>query len=301
MGGGGQTPTAWQHSTYPDWARKHISVLPEGVDLALCKPDRETHKQPLRIGDWEIKPNEKLVTYVARDLEPYRGCHIVLRALPRLLAERKDVRVIMVGGDGTSYGAAPVGTTWKRFFLDQLGSRLDLSRVLFPGRIPYQDYVRMLQRSNAHVYFTYPFVASWSLREALACGAPVIGSDTTPVQEFVRHEQTGLLTPFFDPDTLTDSILRVLEDTALAKKLGAAARKWAEANLAMPAYLESYDRLIQSTIGATPSPPPRKPPAKAPFDGKPRTPTSVKPMIARKAKTNAPGRATKTAGTRSRP
>jgi glycosyltransferase involved in cell wall biosynthesis len=288
LGAGGQTPTVWQHSTYPEWARKHITVLPEGVDLSLCKPDRDIRKQPLQIGDWVIKPSEKLVTYVARDLEPYRGCHIVLRALPRLLAARKDVRVIMVGGDGTSYGAAPVGTTWKRFFL---------SRVLFPGRIPYQTYVRMLQRSNAHVYFTYPFVASWSLREALATGAPVIGSDTTPVREFIRHEQTGLLTPFFEPDTLADNVLRLLEDTALAKKLGDGARKWAEANLAMPDYLDNYNRLIETTIGTAPSPPP----AKRPFDGKASTPTSVKPRMARKAETNAPGRSKKTAGTRSRP
>jgi glycosyltransferase involved in cell wall biosynthesis len=247
LGAGGQTPTVWQHSTYPEWARKHITVLPEGVDLSLCKPDRDIRKQPLQIGDWVIKPSEKLVTYVARDLEPYRGCHIVLRALPRLLAAR--------------------------------------------------TYVRMLQRSNAHVYFTYPFVASWSLREALATGAPVIGSDTTPVREFIRHEQTGLLTPFFEPDTLADNVLRLLEDTALAKKLGDGARKWAEANLAMPDYLDNYNRLIETTIGTAPSPPP----AKRPFDGKASTPTSVKPRMARKAETNAPGRSKKTAGTRSRP
>jgi glycosyltransferase involved in cell wall biosynthesis len=301
LGGGGQTPTIWQHSTYPEWARKQIAILPEGVDLATCKPDRDARRQPLRIGDWEIGPNEKLVTYVARDLEPYRGSHIVMRALPRLLAERRDVRVVMVGGDGTSYGAAPVGTTWKRFFLDQLGSRLDMTRVLFPGRIPYQTYVRMLQRSNAHVYFTYPFVASWSLREALASGAPVIASDTAPVREFVKHDQTGLLTSFFDIDALSDTILDLLDNPALSRRLESGARKWAEANLAMPAYLASYDRLIEATIGAKPAPPPRKPAPKAPFDGKTRKPTSVTPISARKAKTNAPGRAKKTAGTRSRP
>ena len=140
-----------------------------------------------------IKPNEKLVTYVARDLEPYRGFHVMMRAVPHLLRARKDVRVVMVGGDGISYGVPPPEGTWRQKMLAELGDGIDPERVLFPGRLDYKTYVAMLQRSDAHVYLSYPFVASWSLREALATGCVVIGSDTPTVSEFVdaRTERTA--------------------------------------------------------------------------------------------------------------
>jgi len=115
----------------------------------------------------------------------------------------------------------------------------------------HATYIRLLQRSDAHVYLTYPFVASWSLRESLAVGCAVVGSDTPPVREFIQHQRTGLLTPFFDPDRLADAILNVLEDQSLATRLRAGAREWAEANLAMPDYLTAYLELIASVAGDT--------------------------------------------------
>ena len=247
--GHGQTPTAWQLSTYPEWARGKITLLPEGVELGVCKPDVTGRNTTLQIGGWEIGPDEPLVTYVARDLEPYRGFHTLLRALPRLFRKRRDARVVMVGGDGVSYGSAPRQGSWKDHFLAQMEDKLDLSRVHFPGRIQYSKYVRLLQRSDAHVYLTYPFVASWSLREALAIGCAVIGSDTPPVREFIQHQETGLLAPFLKPDEIADAILQVLEDRYLANRLRTGARIWAEANLAMPEYLASYGRLISRLVG----------------------------------------------------
>ena len=245
----GQTPTKWQLSTYPDWAQEKIALLPEGVELDTCRPDPAVRRAPFKIGGWDIAPDERLITYVARDLEPYRGFHILLRALPRILRERRDVRVIMVGGNGVSYGSPPPEGNWRDRIVSELGEQLDLSRVLFPGRIPYATYVRMLQRSDAHVYLTYPFVASWSLREALASGCVVIGSDTPPVIEFIKHEHTGIVTPFFDVDRLGDTILTVLDDHLLSTRLRAQAREWAEANLAMPDYLAAYLDLIAGLVG----------------------------------------------------
>ncbi len=247
--GHGQTPTEWQLSTYPEWARKQITVLREGVDLEVCRPKPEARRAGFAIGDWKVSPREKLVTYVSRDLEPYRGFHVMMRALPHLLAKRRDVKVVMVGGDGVSYGGPPPKGNWRQVLLNELGGKISPDRVLFPGRIPYPTYAEMLQRSDAHVYLTYPFVASWSLREAMASGCAIIGSDTPPVQEFISHEGTGLLTPFHKPRPLADAILRVLEDRALNQGLRAEARHWAEQNLDLQRYLTQYDELIGGIAG----------------------------------------------------
>jgi len=249
LGAHGQTPTAWQLSTYPEWAYEQITLLPEGVNLELCKPQPELRREPLRIGETDIAPDEKLVTYVARDLEPYRGFHIMMRALPRLLGARKDVRVVMVGGDGVSYGAAPHGTTWRAIMQKEMAGKFDAERVLFPGRIDYRTYLRMLQRSDAHVYLTYPFVASWSLREALAGGCAIVASDTEPVREFIRHNRNGLLTSFFDPRGLADAVLSLLEDEVLSRRLRAGARRYAERNLGMAEYIAGYVDLIGRLTG----------------------------------------------------
>ena len=131
----------------------------------------------------------------------------MMRAVPHLLRARKDIRVVLVGADGVSYGIPPAEGTWREKLLAELGDAIDPARVLFPGRLDYTAYLALLQRSDAHVYLSYPFVASWSLREALATGCVVIGSDTPTVAEFVTHEQNGLLVPFFDPKAVADAVL----------------------------------------------------------------------------------------------
>ena len=248
LGQHGQSPTEWQRSTYPSWSHEQIHLLPEGVDLAACAPTAKARKTKLKIGDAVIGPQEKLVTYVARDLEPYRGFHVLMRTLPLLLKARKDLRVVVVGGDGVSYGAAAANGSWRETLLTELGGKIDLGRVIFPGRVDYTTYLNLLKRSDAHVYLTYPFVASWSLREALASGCAVIGSDTEPVREFITHGVNGLLAPFFDTKALARQILRVIEDDALSKKLRTGARRYAEQYLSMDDYIGAYETLIDRII-----------------------------------------------------
>jgi glycosyltransferase involved in cell wall biosynthesis len=248
MPGRGQTPTEWQLSTYPSWARESISLLREGVILDVCKPDADVRRRNLRVGDVVISPREKLVTYVARDLEPYRGFHVMMRALPHLLSARRDIRVVMVGGDGISYGAPPAKGTWREVMMTELGDRIDLSRVVFPGKVDYATYLRLLKRSDAHVYLTYPFVASWSLREALSAGCVVIGSDTPPVREFITDGSNGLLVSFFEPERLAERVLETLEDRGLAARLRRGARAYAERNLAMENYLDAFGALVGELV-----------------------------------------------------
>jgi glycosyltransferase involved in cell wall biosynthesis len=250
LGMSAQTPTRWQLSTYPDWARERITLLPEGVNLDMCRPNPQARRRNLVIGGAAIRPNEKLVTYVARDLEPYRGFHVMMRAVPHMLRAHKDVRVVMVGGDGISYGMPPAEGTWRQKMLAELGDRIDPQRVLFPGRLDYATYLAMLQRSDAHVYLTYPFVASWSLREALATGCVVLASDTPTAREFVTHGQNGLVVSFFDPQGIAETVLRVLEDAPLARRLREGARAYAENHLRMADYLAAYAALIGRLTGA---------------------------------------------------
>jgi len=246
----GQTPTRFQLETYPFWAQEKINVLEEGVHLDVCKPDPELALRTVTLGGYKVKPGEKLVTYVVRDLEPYRGFHMMMRALPKLLAGRPDVRIILVGGDGVSYGARPSKGTWREHMLNELEGKLDLSRVHFAGRVQYETFVKLLQRSDAHVYLTYPFVASWSLREAMAAGCAIVGSDTAPVREFIQDRRTGLLAPFLQPDTIAERVLEVLEDTALNRRLRRSARAWAVAHLDMDAYLQRYEALIAKVLAS---------------------------------------------------
>jgi glycosyltransferase involved in cell wall biosynthesis len=247
--GEGQTPTQFQLDTYPEWARPKISVLEEGVDLDVCTPNPELHDRVVTIGGYKVKPHEKLVSYVVRDLEPYRGFHMMMRALPKILGERADTRVILVGGDGASYGTKPARGTWREHMLNELSSRMDVSRVHFAGRVHYETYIKLLQRSDTHVYLTYPFVASWSLREAMATGCAIVGSDTAPVREFIRHRRTGLLAPFLQPEVIADHVLELLEDDALNARLRRGARAWAEKRLDLGKYLKAYEALISRAMG----------------------------------------------------
>ena len=245
----GVTPTEWQRSLYPAWARRQIEVVPDGVDLEACRPDLHARTTPFGLDDIRIGTDQLLVTYVARDLEPYRGFHTFVRALPRVLA-RPNVQVICVGGDGVSYGLPPPVGTWRSRLMREVAGRVDLSRLHFPGRIPYGDYLRLLRRSDVHAYLSYPFIASWSLREALACGCAVVAGDTAPVREFVADGRTGILAPCLDPDGVADRILALLDDAGGRARLGAAARGFAEATMPISLHVAGWDRLLREVTGA---------------------------------------------------
>jgi len=222
----GAAPTRWQRERFPEWFRQKISLVHEGVDTDLCRPDPEAR---FDLPDGTVlRRGDEVVTYVARGLEPYRGFPTFMRALPTLLAARPAARVVIVGGDQASYGRAPEGAaTWREAMLAELGP-LDPARVHFLGRIPHPALHALFRVSAAHVYLTVPFVLSWSVLEAMACGALVIGSATPPVQEVIEDGVNGLLTDLYDPAPLAARLAEVLADPARHAPLRAAARRTVE-------------------------------------------------------------------------
>ncbi len=287
---GGQTPTRWQHTRYPDWAQQRIRLLPEGVKLDTCKPNPQARTEPLKIGEFTIEPTDQLVTYVARNLEPYRGFHTMMRALPALLGANPNLKVVMVGGDDVSYGARLAQGTWRELMQNELAGKYDASRVCFPGQVGYQIYLRLLQRADVHVYLTYPFVLSWSLRESMACGCAILAADVDPVREFITDGETGILTPGLDSDLISARVQEMLDDPALRARLGANARRYAEQHLDLADNIAAYEAVITELTGQ----PVGQPAAQATPDPAPvnRAAAPAKPARKRKsAAATAPGRA----------
>jgi glycosyltransferase involved in cell wall biosynthesis len=169
----------------------------------------------------------------------------------------------MVGGDEVSYGVPPPEGNWREVLMTELRGKLDFSRVHFPGKIPYDQHLALLKRSDAHVYLSYPFVASWSLREALACGCLVIGGDSPTVTEFVQAGETGYVTPSLDHDALAATILNALEDDKTGARLRRNAREFAEKQLDLKDYLARYRALIEQVAGKSLLPAAAAKPARA--------------------------------------
>lgn len=204
----GVSPTAWQRSRHPAIYQPKIQLVHEGVDTELLGPDpAATLAMPngtvLRAGD-------PVITYVARNLEPYRGFHSFMRALERIQQQHTTCHTLIVGGDDVSYGQKPKDAAhWREKMLSQV--QLDPQRTHFLGKVPYDTYRQVLQVSAAHVYLTYPFVLSWSMLEAMASGCLVIGSRTAPVLEVIQDRVNGLLVDFFDPADIADRVIQGLE------------------------------------------------------------------------------------------
>ncbi len=203
------TPTEWQASGFPPDLRQRLTILHEGIDTARAAPHPGVALDVPGVG--LLTTEDEVLTFAARNLEPYRGFHVFMRALPAILASRPRCRVLVLGGDGTSYGQAPRGHgSWRERMMLELGEAIDWSRVHVLGQVAYDVFLGAMQLSRAHVYLTYPFVLSWSVLEAMACGAPVIGSRTGPVEEVIRHGENGWLVDFFDADELAQTVAGVL-------------------------------------------------------------------------------------------
>ncbi|PVE26425.1 glycosyl transferase family 1 [Microvirga sp. KLBC 81] len=236
------TPMPWQASLFPPPIRSQLHVLHEGIDTALVAP--HPHASFRLPNGATLTRADEVVTYVSRSLEPYRGFHVFMRALPELMRRRPRAQFVLVGREDVSYGRRHLsGQSWKSVMLDEVGASLDPNRVHFLGNLTYADYLDLLRISSVHVYLTYPFVLSWSFLEAMACGCTMVGSATGPVLDVLKDGENGRTFGFFDRAALVDTVCELLDDPAQRERLSRRARETIVENYdfttrTFPRYLE---------------------------------------------------------------
>ena len=240
----GVCPTKWQYAQFPQEYRYKLSVVHDGIDTKLALPNPNTR---LKLSSGvELGRDSEVVTYVARNLEPYRGFPSFMRAVTEICRRRPNCHILIVGADGVSYGAKLAkGDSWRKRMLAE--APIDPRRVHFLGTLSYANYIQVLQISSVHVYLTIPFVLSWSMLEAMAAECLVVGSDTAPVREVIEDGKNGLLVDFFSPNAIADRVDEVLDHPDRTVKLRKQARKTIvsryELSKCMPRQLAILERL----------------------------------------------------------
>ena len=251
----GLTPTLWQQRQHPTEFQRKLSVIHDGVDTDRLRPNPQATgrlKQGLN-----LKAGDEVITYVARNLEPYRGFPQFMRAAALILKRRPQAQILVVGADGVSYGKAPAdGQTFRQQMLAELGTELDLERIHFLGRVKYGVFVRVLQLSAAHIYLSFPFVLSWSMLEAMAAGCLVIGSRTPPVEEVIKDGQNGLLVNFFSPEEIADRVDQTLDHPQRMAHIRRAARQTVLDHYALETCLRQQVQLISAVARGEKGAPP---------------------------------------------
>ena len=218
-------PTQWQASQLPHAYRSKTQVIFDGIDTQHVKPDASASIVLQREGI-TLNAQSEVITFVNRNLEPYRGFHIFMRALPEILRQRPNAHVLIIGRDEVSYGSPPKGGgTWRQAMLTEVAAQLPMARVHFLGGLAYEDYLRVIQISSCHVYLTYPFVLSWSCVEAMSAERIVVASRTGPVTEVIEHGKNGLLFDFFDVAALSRQVVAVLSQPEVFAHMRVQARQ----------------------------------------------------------------------------
>jgi glycosyltransferase involved in cell wall biosynthesis len=236
-------PTAFQANSLPPAFRERAQIIHEGIDVEAIRPGPA---EPFTLPDGRtIAPGTPVITHVNNHLEPLRGLHILARALPRLLAEVPSAKVLIVGDTRKrAYsGEAPDGRTWQEVCF--AGVEPDPTRVHFLGRVPHEQMLAALRLSTAHVYYTYPFVLSWSLAEAMASGCYVIGSDTPPLHDAVEDGVNGRLLPFFDVEALASALIGACREPGTFDTLRLAARATAVSRFSRAKGRESWLAMLR--------------------------------------------------------
>ena len=245
----GQTATQWQKGGYPESFHDKINVLHEGIRTDICKPNKKSQATLGRM-DRSVSRDDEIFTYMARNMEPVRGFHTFMRALPKILKARPNARVLIIGGSKVSYGRElSEGDTYRGMLEQEVGDQIDWSRVHFLGQVPYEVFIAVMQLSKCHIYLTVPFVPSWSMMEVMSMGATVVSSNVAPIREIIDDGKNGFLVDFLNPDELAEKAIDVLKHNSNYHKVGKAARQHIVDNYdfksaILPKYVELINQLL---------------------------------------------------------
>lgn len=248
----GYSPTAFQRSLFPSEYQPKLHTIFDGIDTEFWKPGTSDQSRELTINGRRISADTRVITYVSRGFESMRGFDIFMQAAKRIAEARSDVLFVCTGSDRVCYGGDLKNSEYKSYREKVLAEdSYPDDRFLFTGMLPPQQLARLFQRSDLHIYLTVPFVLSWSMMNALACGCLVLASDTAPVREMIRSGENGLLADFFSPDEFATRALEVLESPDTFVPLRRQARQTVEQEYSMEVCLPRMLQLFRSVAASS--------------------------------------------------
>ncbi len=270
----GYTPTKFQGSKLPAEYQYKLRTIFDGVDRNVYHGFDEQLRPPVnqrvarKIAGVDVPPEKRVLTYVSRGFESMRGFDIFMRSAKLIYQQYPDVQIIVIGTDRIAYGGDESytgGKSFKDWVMAQ--DEYDLEKIRFVGRVNPHELAKVLAASDLHIYLTVPFVLSWSMMDAMSCGAVVLGSATSPVKEMIRDGENGLLADFFKPEEFAEKAVKVLKDPDQYRPLGRAAeqlvRDQYSLDAILPMMLKMYEDArntpVHEPIGAPRPAPPRVP------------------------------------------
>jgi len=240
----GVSPMRWQRDTHPEYARRKIEIVHEGIDTEVCQPKPRTH---LKVPGANLSKDTTIVTYISRSLEPARGFFTFMESVQELCKLDKDVQFVVVGRERSAYSQSTgAGPSYKDQALEKYDC--DWSRIHFTGKLSYEHYLEVLRNSSVHIYLSCPLFLSWSMLEAMACGCTLVSSNNAPVTEVIEHDVNGRLVPFFDAKKLSEEVNSLLKDKVAAKRLAKAARETITDKYDLKSCVSQWKRLLIRTL-----------------------------------------------------
>ena len=245
----GHSPMEWQKNRFPKSFHDKIYVCHDGIRTDILGPDPDASIELGRL-EKPLTRADEVVTYMARNLETTRGFHQLMRAIPHLQKLRPNARILIVGGNETSYGGANKHEGGLRGQMEtEVGHLIDWDRLHFIGQVPYSEFQKIIQISRCHIYLTMPFVLSWSMLESMSMQATIVASDVLPVREVLTHGENGLLVDFFDAQAIAEQVAEVCANPDKFAHLGQAARQHVVKNydffsVCLPEHIRQINALV---------------------------------------------------------
>ncbi len=216
------------------FAGNRIEVIENGI--AVERYDRPTDRNSHRL-KMGLNPARRYAVHVARH-HPVKDQAMLIRGFAHAASTIPDVDLLLAG-DGPLRGELEA-------LVDSLGIR---DRTRFLGI--RSDVPVLLAACDVFALTSVSEAASLTLLEAMASGLPVIVTSVGGNPEIVRHEQEGLLVPRADAVACGAAFVRLFQDTALANRLGAAARSRVFTHYRLEQTIDAYYALYRKLLGRT--------------------------------------------------